>query len=83
MVHKQLIADLGGACTVQGLLAVRGVHVKSVTVRSWCLDGRIIPAKYWIDIKAIADARDVALTFGQLASAAALGKESAADSAVI
>lgn len=71
MDHQKLIADLGGPHELQGQLAARGVGLKQVTVRAWALEGRQIPAKYWTHVKAIADDRDVPVTFAGLARAVA------------
>lgn len=67
MDHKQLLKDLGGEHAVHAALASEGFPLKPVTVRAWALGERAIPAKYWAHIKRLADQRDVAVTFAQLA----------------
>lgn len=71
MDHKALLDSLGGPHLVQSELAKRGVKVKPVTVRSWALPNRTIPAKYWVPIVAIARTRNVDLTFDRLAESVA------------
>jgi hypothetical protein len=67
MDHKAILDSLGGPHAVQSELALRGVVVKPVTVRAWALEGRTIPAKYWVPIVEIAKVKGAALTFDQLA----------------
>lgn len=71
MDHVSIIRNLGGAKSVGDALRERGVIVADVTVRSWSLDGRIIPAKYWTHIAAIGTDRGLAVSFEALAQAAA------------
>lgn len=67
MTHKAILDMLGGPHAVQTELAQRGVAVKQVTVRSWALPDRTIPAKYWSAIVDTAKAKDKPLTFAMLA----------------
>lgn len=71
MDHVATIKELGGAKVVSDELARLGVRVAPVTVRSWCLNGRMIPAKYWSHVAAIAAARKVKVSYAALAAAAA------------
>jgi hypothetical protein len=71
MDHTAIIKALGGAKAVSDELAARGVMVAPVTVRSWSLAGRMIPAKYWSHIAAIASDRMIEVSFAALAEAAA------------
>lgn len=72
MVHSDLIRDLGGASALGAALRERGIDVKDVTVRSWCLAGRCIPDGYWVHIKALADERSIPCSFKQLAESVAI-----------
>lgn len=72
MDHGNLIRQLGGAKVLADDLRARGVAVKDVTVRSWCLAGRTIPDGYWLHVKAVADAKGVPCTFEALAQSVAL-----------
>ena len=67
MDHKDILSSLGGPHAVQSELSQRGVEVKPVTVRAWALDGRAIPAKYWVPIVAIAKDMGKPVTFDELA----------------
>lgn len=71
MEHATIIKALGGAHALGEELRNRGVVVADVTVRSWTLAGRMIPAKYWTHIAAIAKEADVAVSFEALAEQAA------------
>lgn len=71
MKHSTIIKALGGAKVVADELRLRGVAVADVTVRSWTLAGRTIPAKYWVHIAAIAQDRGERVSFEALARAAA------------
>lgn len=71
MDHIDTIKSLGGAKVVADALRARGVPVADVTVRSWTLAGRMIPAKYWAHIAAIAAEKGEAVSFAGLAEAAA------------
>lgn len=71
MDHTAFIKALGGAKKVSEALARRGIVVAPVTVRSWCLVGRMIPAKYWSDMAAIAEEQSIEISFAALAEAAA------------
>jgi len=62
---------LGGAKAVADALRSRGVPVADVTVRSWSLAGRRIPAKYWFHIASIAEEQGKAVSFEALAQDAA------------
>ena len=67
MAQPHTIDRLGGAKVVGGALRGRGVVVADVTVRSWTLSGRSVPAKYWTHLVAISDG---AVTYEELAAAA-------------
>jgi hypothetical protein len=67
MTQHDLIKALGGAKRLAEELRTRGVLVADVTVRSWTLTGRSIPAKYWSHVVAIADAADIVVSFESLA----------------
>lgn len=71
MEHSDTIDTLGGAKAVGDALRGRGVPVADVTVRSWSLKGRTIPAKYWAHIAAIARDQGKAVSFETLAQAVA------------
>lgn len=71
MKHSTIIKTLGGAKVVADLLRKRGVAVADVTVRSWTLTGRTIPAKYWHHLAAIGAAKGKSVSFEALARAAA------------
>ncbi|TYC93026.1 hypothetical protein [Novosphingobium sp. BW1] len=72
MKRSTTIQELGGAKVVADALRSRGVPVAEVTVRSWSLSGRTIPAKYWLHIA------DIARTQGLELSLEALAKDAAA-----
>jgi hypothetical protein len=67
MDHKSILDSLGGPHAVQAELVTRGVEVAQVTVRSWALPGRSIPAKYWAAIVAIAAAKERPVSYETLA----------------
>ncbi|MDO7841105.1 hypothetical protein [Sphingomonas immobilis] len=67
MNHSAIIKALGGAHSLGDELRARGIAIADVTVRSWTLTGRMIPAKYWSHIAAIASAQGVAVSFEALA----------------
>lgn len=71
MAHPNITDQLGGAKAVADALRARGVIVADVTVRSWTLAGRTVPAKYWTHLVAIGASVNVAVSFEQLAQAAA------------
>lgn len=71
MDHIATIKTLGGAKAVADALRARGVPVADVTVRSWTLTGRVIPAKYWTHIAAVAADMGQEVSFEALAEAAA------------
>lgn len=71
MNHIAIIKALGGAKALSDELKARGVAVEPVTVRSWSLAGRMIPAKYWTHIAAVADGKGVDVSFEMLAQQAA------------
>lgn len=71
MDHSETIKKLGGAKAVADALRQRGVLVADVTVRSWSLRGRVIPAKYWTHIAAIAEEAGETVSFEALAQQAA------------
>lgn len=71
MEHSSTIETLGGAKAVADALRGRGVPVADVTVRSWSLKGRTIPAKYWAHIAAIATEKGCTVSFETLAQAVA------------
>jgi len=66
-----IIKELGGAKVVADALRARGVVVADVTVRSWTLAGRSIPAKYWTHFIAIAADAGIAVPLEMLAEQAA------------
>lgn len=71
MDHVAIIKNLGGAKALAQALSARGVPVAPVTVRSWTLAGRMIPAKYWSHVAAIAQDHGLTVSFAALAEAAA------------
>ena len=71
MDTPNIIHELGGAKVVADAIRARSVDVADVTVRSWPLRGRTIPAKYWIHIAAIAKAKGKRISLEQLAEQAA------------
>lgn len=71
MDHIAIIKELGGAKVLADELTSRGVEVAPVTVRSWSLKGRMIPAKYWAHIAAVAKDRKIKVSFETLAQQAA------------
>lgn len=78
MDSHHTIKALGGAHAVGRELRKRGVSVADVTVRSWTLADRKIPAKYWTHIAAIAGDAGQNLSFEALARDAAATAEQAA-----
>lgn len=71
MDHVTIIEKLGGAKALSEEMTRRGSSVAPVTVRSWKLHGRMIPAKYWSRIAAIAADKGVDVSFEALARQAA------------
>lgn len=71
MKHSDTIKALGGAKAVGDALRARNVVVADVTVRSWTLEGRVIPSKYWAHLSAIARDQGKTISFEELAEAAA------------
>jgi len=71
MDHKNLIAKLGGPHKLHAKLGNRGIELTTTAVRAWALSERAIPAKYWIDLVAIAQTDGVAVTVSDLAHEAA------------
>lgn len=71
MDHANTIKALGGAKAVAEALRARGIPVADVTVRSWTLRGRTIPAKYWSHIASVATATGKSVSFETLAQAVA------------
>lgn len=71
MSQTETIRALGGAKKVAEALRSRGVTVADVTVRSWTLAGRSIPAKYWAHIAAVASERGTHVSYEALAEQAA------------
>lgn len=71
MNHIDIIKSLGGAKVLSDELTKRGVPVAPVTVRSWMLAGRMIPAKYWAHIAKIGEDAGVPVPFETLAQDAA------------
>ncbi|KRB94442.1 hypothetical protein ASE22_00375 [Sphingomonas sp. Root720] len=59
-------------------MRARSVDVADVTVRSWTLRGRSIPAKYWVHIAAIASEQGKSISFERLAQNAAAPAQGAA-----
>lgn len=78
MDHIATIKALGGAKALADALRSRGVTVADVTVRSWSLSGRVIPAKYWSHIAAIGNELGHEVSFEALAAAAAVRDEAQA-----
>ena len=70
MAEQGIIKQLGAAQLGRQLRS-RGLKVADVTVRSWNLPGRTIPAKYWVHIAEIAQETGHPLSVEQLARAAA------------
>ncbi len=66
-----MIKTLGGAKSLADALRAKGIPVADVTVRSWTLSGRRIPAKYWFHIAAVAEDRGEQISFEALAQDAA------------
>lgn len=66
-----MIRGLGGAKALADALRTRGVCIADVTVRSWTLAGRCVPAKYWAHIAAIGREHGIAISFEALAESAA------------
>lgn len=71
MDHANTIKTLGGPKVVADALRSRGVIVADVTVRSWTLKNRVIPAKYWVHIAAVAREAGKPVSFEALAEQAA------------
>lgn len=71
MKHVDVIKSLGGAKALSDELGKRGVAVAPVTVRSWTLAGRVIPAKYWVHIASIGSDKGIDVSFEALAKDAA------------
>lgn len=71
MKHSDLLRALGGAKSVGDALRAKGVIVADVTVRSWLLVGRTIPAKYWSHIVSIANEAGHGASLESLAEAVA------------
>lgn len=72
MDHKSLIEQLGGPHALHADLETRGVKLERVSVRAWALTDRAIPAKYWVHIKEIAEAKGVEVSMDDLARPVAL-----------
>lgn len=68
MDHPNIIKQLGGAKALADALRERGIVVADVTVRSWTLTGRTIPAKYWKHIADVAAGSGISVSFEALAS---------------
>jgi hypothetical protein len=71
MNQIDLVKALGGAKCLADTLRSRGVIVADVTVRSWTLSGRQIPAKYWSHIVTIAREAGHEVSFEALAQSVA------------
>lgn len=71
METRGIISSLGGAAKLGDALRARGVSVQDVTVRSWGLGGRMIPAKYWTHVAAVAKDQGKSVSFEALARQAA------------
>ena len=67
MDHIATIKALGGPKAVADALRARGVVVADVTARSWTLNGRAIPSKYWAHIRAIGAEKKVPVSSDALA----------------
>lgn len=70
-MQDHIIRKLGGAKVVGDALRARGVRIEDVTVRSWTLAGRNIPARYWVHIQAIAQANGQSFSIEDAANQAA------------
>lgn len=70
MTEQGIIKQLGAA-NIGRKLRDRGLKVEDVTVRSWNLPGRTIPAKYWLHIAEIAREAGFPFSVEQFARAAA------------
>lgn len=79
MNQTDLVKALGGAKSLADILRSRGVIVADVTVRSWTLAGRAIPAKYWSHVVSIAHDAGHDISFEALAQAVAAPARAAAD----
>lgn len=77
MDHHATIKELGGPKSLAKALRSRGVMVADVTVRSWTLAGRKIPAKYWTHIAAVAADQGKSVSFEALATTAAIRSQAA------
>ena len=78
MNQIDLVRELGGAKSLANTLRSHGVIVADVTVRSWTLAGRAIPAKYWSHIATIAREAGHSVSFEALAQAVAARTEQVA-----
>jgi len=70
-MHQETIRALGGAKVVGDALRARGLQIEDVTVRSWTLAGRSIPARYWVHIREIANEQQVPFSIEDAARAVA------------
>jgi DNA-binding transcriptional regulator YdaS (Cro superfamily) len=77
MHQPTIIQTLGGAKAVADLLRERQVDVADVTVRSWTLSGRSIPAKYWTHIAEIARSLGKDVSIEELARSVAASRSPA------
>lgn len=77
MDTPHIIHELGGAKCVAKAMRARSVDVADVTVRSWTLKGRSIPAKYWVHIAAIGAEQGKEVSYERLAQQAAAREEAA------
>ncbi len=71
MDHHAIIKELGGPHALGAALRDKGIVVADVTVRSWLLEGRSIPAKYWAHIASVGEDAGVEVSYERLAAAAA------------
>jgi len=80
-MHQETIRAMGGAKAVGDALRARGLQIEDVTVRSWTLANRTIPARYWVHIQAIAE--QLGIPFSIEAAARAVAAEPAPEQAEV
>jgi sugar phosphate isomerase/epimerase len=80
-MHQETIRAIGGAKVVADALRGLGLQIEDVTVRSWTLAGRSIPARYWTHIAAIAEERGIQFSIEDAARAVAVEPGAKAEAA--